>query len=102
MFEELQNAQKAQGNNEELKRQPFKNCEADFKEKLEYYDCIEGYNREEPEKSFYQRSIVTAHIIDNDGQETGETVQTYIYHIIGLSRADHKPVKGGDWLLRDK
>ena len=30
MFEELQNAQKSQGNNEELKRQPFKNSEANF------------------------------------------------------------------------
>ena len=97
---ELIEAQQAQGNMEELPRTPYKDSDGMFKFKLNNYDRIEGYNEEDPEDGLYQRDAVTAHLVDEAGNETGETVLTYMYHRSGIS--ENQPIPNGDWMCREK
>ena len=68
-----------------------------FARKLRDYDRIEGYNAEDPSEGFYLRDVVTAHLLDDDGNETGETVQTYMHHR-NQDVSEREPVPNGDWL----
>ena len=74
--------------------------DAVFKEKLEGYDRIEGYNADNPEQGLYMRDVTEATLVDEDGNETGETEFTYIYHRKGIS--ENEPVEDGDWMKRDR
>ena len=74
--------------------------DAAFKEKLESYDRIEGYNAEDPSQGLYDRAVVVASFIDDDGNETGETLETYMYHRTKIDET--QPVPNGDWLQRDR
>ena len=65
---------------------------------MERYDGIEGFDENDPEGSLYQRDIVTAHLTDTSGKETGETLKAYMYHRKGIS--EFEPVPNGDWLQR--
>ena len=76
--------------------QPYEDSNKLLEEKLEHFDYIEGYKENDPEESLYQKAIITAYIIDEDGNETGETVRAYIYHRKGIDESD--PVPNGDWL----
>ena len=69
-----------------------------FKTKLEGYDRIEGYEADDYEGSLYQRDIVTAHILDAAGKETGETMKAYMYHRKAKNIKENEPVPNGDWL----
>ena len=68
-----------------------------FAWKLKNYDRIEGYNAEDPSDAYYLRDIVTAYLLDDAGNETGETVQTYMYHR-KEDVDESEPVPNGDWL----
>ena len=63
-----------------------------WKQKLERYDQIEGYNEKRQKKdNFYQRDKVTAKILDS-----GEEVEVFMYN-----RPDGDTsivVPNGDWL----
>ena len=69
-----------------------------FKEKLQNYDRIEGYNAQNPAKGLYQRDEVEAIIVDDEGKETEEKVRTWMYHRNGIPENDEVPE--GDWLKR--
>ena len=87
---------------EPLKRQPYEDSAEFFKEKLVHYDNIEGYRANNPERSLYQRDIVTAHIVDAAGNETGETLKAYMYHRFAEKIKEDEPVPNGDWLQRKR
>ena len=71
-----------------------------FAEKLQNYDRIEGYNSKDPTKGLYMRDVVTAHLLDSNGNETGETLQTHMYHRKGIRESE--PIPNGDWMQRDR
>ena len=74
--------------------------DAEFAVKLADYDRIEGYNAEDPSKGLYDRAVVVASFIDDDGKETGKVLETYMYHRKEIDET--QPVPNGDWLQRDR
>ena len=76
-------------------------CPSDylFDAKLTFYDTIEGYNAQNARLGMNLRSVVTAHILDKNGNTSNETVQAIMYHRKGIDES--KPIPRGDWLLRN-
>ena len=72
----------------------------EFATKLADYDRIEGYNEEDPSKGLYMRDVVVATLIDENDKETGEEIETYMYHRKGIDES--QPVPNGDWMQRDR
>ena len=71
-----------------------------FSQKLDHYDSIEGYNSSNPAQGYYNRSVRTAHLVDQNDKVTGETIETYIYHREGIN--EDEPIESGDWLKRKR
>ena len=69
---------------------------------MDHFDRIEGYDEDNPSTGLYQRDTVTAHIIDETGKVTGETLQAYMYHrALNEIRTDC-PIPSGDWMQRKR
>lgn len=80
-----------------------------WKEKLNSFDRIEGYNEDNPSRSLYMRSITSdVYLLDEiygDDEniaigESGDQITAYIYHRDECDKT-HK-IPSGDWLLRER
>lgn len=58
------------------------------------YDSLEGYRRNAPEQSFYNRTLVPVQWINEDGEV--ETAEAWIYHIDNY--VGKVLVEDGDWV----
>ena len=85
-----------------------------FDAKLVEADGIEKYDPEQPENSWYQRTIVKAYVFPEDTTEVdiekipahAPTVDAIMYYLPSQPKLDDNqqlfPVQNGDWMKRDR